>query len=72
MTLYLWLKLKGLSHRWAMWIAHPLERAREWLYWRDLLLLPWEKHGWEWNTERNRLKRKLDEVEGKRFSGADV
>lgn len=69
---YLWLRQHGVKHRWAEWICYPLERLRAWLYWRDILLLPWEGFGWQLNTKRNRLRRKLKEIEGKRFTGADA
>ena len=70
--LYHWLRLHSVKHRWAMWIAHPIDRLREWLYWRNVLLLPWEGHGWEINSKRNRDRRKAQEIGHKRFSGMDA
>ena len=68
---YHFLITHGVRSRWAKWLAHPKTSMCEWLYWRNILMLPWEGHGWELNTKKNQQKRRMQFLLKDRYNEAN-
>jgi hypothetical protein len=67
---YHWLIVHNVRPRIAKWLSHPRTSMCEWLYWRNILMLPWEGEGWKLNTRKNRDKRRIRML-GDRFNSAN-